>query len=861
MTTVGPGVRVGPYEILSPLGAGGMGEVWSARDTRLDREVALKILPVELSENAERLGRFEREARAASALNHPNIVVVHDVGRSDSISYIAMERVHGRSLRELLVSAPMPLKRMLPLATQIAEGLAAAHGKGIVHRDLKPENVMVSEAGFVKILDFGLAKLAFPSAETLTTARTVTVDAPRTEAGMILGTVGYMSPEQAAGRETDYRSDQFSFGSILYEMATGRQPFRGDSTPQALAAIIEKEPRPVPSINPDAPAPLVWIIERCLAKAPAERYESTRDLARDVANLRDRLSGMSASDQLIVAAAPGTRRRLSLSLPLALPAALVVAGLTFYVMQRLTRSPPGPPSFQQMTFRSGTITSARFAPDGETVVFSAAWEGRPSELFLVRRGSTEARSLGVPTAKLLSISRSGEMAISLGRESEMIGSGTLARVPLSGGAPRELLGGVLDADWTPDDLLVAATRERDRSKLWFPLGREVADLAEPMWAVRVSPKGDRVACLVGSFPGVGDVVVFDRSGKKTTLSRGWKGLFALGWSPDGEEIWFTGTRGDAYPAVYGVSMKGRERVLLRSPLSVIFADAFRDGSVLLLSNVFKGDISCLLPGETYERQLGWLDYSYLESLSQDAGTLLFTERRMGGGPFGSVYLRKTDGSPAVRLGEGSGEGLSPNEKWALVTKDYEQWMLLPTGPGSPRTLPRGEVTKLFEADWLDSRRIVFSGWVGERPLRIYVQDIDGGQPQPLTPEGVSIPPNAAVTPDGKSVLAVSETGWALYPVDGSSPRPVPGLDFGEGPVGWSRNGQTVYVRKEEDGPRVEIEALDLASGHRKHWRTLALPDSSGVVNIHPIVVAPDEKSYCYTSHRLLSTLHLVEGIR
>jgi serine/threonine protein kinase len=868
---VNPGVRLGPYELISPLGAGGMGEVWRARDTRLGREVALKILPAELSANPERLGRFEREARAASALNHPNIVVVHDVGRSDSVSYIAMERVHGRSLRELMISGPLPAKKILSLASQVAEGLAAAHAEGIVHRDLKPENVMVSDAGFVKILDFGLAKLAFPSAQQLTAAPTVTVEPPRTEAGVILGTVGYMSPEQAAGREVDYRSDQFSLGSILYEMATGRPAFQGDSTPQTLSAIIEKDPRPVLSIRPDVPGPLVWVIERCLAKVPVERYESTRDLARDLENLRDRLSATNLplterGDAAPAEPSPAAAVRKWKLPPLAraiatiaaLAAAVVFGGR---VLRYFNPGSPGPPTFRQMTFRSGTISAARFAPDGETVVFSAAWEGHPSELFLVRRGSTESRSLGLPQATLLSISRSGEMAILLSRETAFTGTGVLARVPLSGGAPREVLGAVFDADWTPDGQLVAATSEKDHSKLWFPLGREVADAPEPIWGVRVSPDGERVACLMGSFAAVGDVVVFDRSGKKSILSRGWQALFGLGWSPDGREVWFTGTRGDEYPALYGVSMNGKERVLFRAPLSVILADAFRDGSVLLLSNVFKGDISCLLPGEAYERQFGWLDFSSLESLSPDARTLLFTEQRLGGGPVGSVYLRKTDGSPAVRLGEGSGEGLSPDGEWALVTKDYVQWSLLPTGAGSPRTLPRGEATKLFEGDWIDSRRIVFSGWAKDRPLRIYVQDIEGGQPQPITPEGVSIPQNAAVTPDGKAVLGVSESGWALYPVEGGEPRPVRGLGFGEGPVGWSRSGGTVYVRKEQDGPRVEIEALDLASGRRRHWKTLAVPDPSGVVRIHPIIVAPDEKSYCYTSERLLSTLHLVEGIK
>jgi predicted ATPase/tRNA A-37 threonylcarbamoyl transferase component Bud32 len=278
--------RLGPYEILAPIGAGGMGEVYKARDTRLGREVAIKVLPAEMSRDPERLSRFEQEARSASALNHPNIVTIHDIGQADSVSYISMELVEGRSLREILSSGALPVRRLLGIAVQIAEGLAKAHAAGIVHRDLKPENLMVSNDGFLKILDFGLAKLSAPATEELSGA--LTMAGPQTGAGVVLGSVGYMSPEQASGRALDFRSDQFSLGCVLYEMATGRKAFRKETAVETLAAILREEPEPAGSVNARLPAPLCWIVERCLAKEPDERYASTRDLAQDLAALRDR---------------------------------------------------------------------------------------------------------------------------------------------------------------------------------------------------------------------------------------------------------------------------------------------------------------------------------------------------------------------------------------------------------------------------------------------------------------------------------------------------------------------------------------------------------------------------------------------
>ncbi len=299
------GTRLGPYEILAPLGAGGMGEVYRARDTRLGREVAVKVLPVGVSSDLERLKRFEKEARSASSLNHPNIVTIHDIGFERGVSYIAMELVDGQSLREVLADGALKTKRLLAIAAQVAEGLAKAHGARIVHRDLKPENVMVTKDGFVKILDFGLAKLTQPDAPEGPQTHAPTVSAG-TEPGVVMGTVGYMSPEQALGKALDFRSDQFSFGSILYELATGKSAFARATTVDTLSAIVHEEPHSIGIVNPAVPAPLRWVVERCLAKDAGERYASTVDLARDLASVREHISELSGGE---AALAPGTRPR------------------------------------------------------------------------------------------------------------------------------------------------------------------------------------------------------------------------------------------------------------------------------------------------------------------------------------------------------------------------------------------------------------------------------------------------------------------------------------------------------------------------------------------------------------------------
>ncbi|HLN58724.1 MAG TPA: serine/threonine-protein kinase, partial [Thermoanaerobaculia bacterium] len=723
--TLAAGARLGPYEVVGALGAGGMGEVYRARDERLSRSVALKVLPGEISADRSRLERFEKEARAASSLNHPNIVTIYDIGSSESVSYIAMELVEGKTLRELLVSGPIALRRLLSLAAQAADGLAKAHSAGIVHRDLKPENLMVTKDGFVKILDFGLAKLlpaGFESSEG-TDLATLTRG---TEPGTVMGTVGYMSPEQASGHPVDFRSDQFSLGAILYEMASGKRAFERATAIQTLSAIIQDEPEPLSAAAPKTPSNLVWIIDRCLAKDPEDRYGSTKDLARDLAALRDHASGISVSG--VVQAAPRRFRPSRALFAGTALAAVVLAAATYFAGQRIQarRDREAPPLVTQtLTFRRGFLTGARFAPDGQTIVYSAAWDGKPSEVFTTRVGSVESRPLGIFPAGILAISSAGEMAISLGCENRWEPCfGTLARVPLAGGTPREVLEAVGAADWSPDGKELAAIHAVDEGDLIeYPIGKVLYRTEGYLTGLRVSPKGDLVSFVEHPQRDQqrGAVCVVDRAGRKRDLTGEWRQLFSTFWSPTGEEVFFNGTRQGEGQYTWGVSLAGRVRVAAWIPG---LDDISRDGLVLDVGGYrhIRRDILALVPGVTRETNLSWLGDSDAAALSRDGRTLLFYEyiwTRSSNEIF-ETYLRRTDGSDAKLLGVGKALALSPDEKWALVIRPLPvpHLSLLPTGIGEPRDLPAGAAVQYHWASFFpDGRRILIAAQEKGKPPR------------------------------------------------------------------------------------------------------------------------------------------------
>jgi eukaryotic-like serine/threonine-protein kinase len=848
--TLEPGSKLGPYQILAPIGAGGMGEVFRARDTRLLREVAVKVLPASFASDPERRARFEQEARAASALNHPNIITLLDIGEVDGVLFIAMEYIEGKTLSELLAGGLLLSRKVLEIAEQLADGLAKAHGAGIVHRDVKPDNVMVSKDGFVKILDFGLAKLG--AAPVGSGSDLETIARPGTSAGAVLGTVGYMSPEQASGRPVDFRSDQFSLGAVLYEMVTGTRPFARKTGAETLVAIIREEPEDPGKLNPRSPAPLRWLIERCLEKDPDDRYSSTRDLARDLGSLREHLSSSSTSGDA-QAAAPARLRSLW---PWAGAAIGLVAGLGLATLVlRPSTTPARDPVFTRLTFRRGTVLSARFAPDGQTVVYSAAWEGQPPEIFVVRIDGPESRSLGLPSADVLSVSATGELAICVGRRVEwgFEGYGTLARVPLGGGSPRDVAENVNDADWAPDGSLAVARNTGLQRRLEFPIGKVLYETAGWISHVRVAPDGRRVLFVDHPIRGdnVGVPTVIDDKGVRKVLA---PFAISVAWAANGGGVWLEGGQ--------FVDFAGGTRRALAAPGITTLYDVSKEGRQLLGRVNWRREIVGVAPGEKAERNLTWLDWSHPEDLSPNGKTLLFGEQNQldRDGNY-TVYLRATDGSPPVRLGVGTSIALSPDGKWALATIGSEgAFVMLPTGAGEPRRFDKTKIIIQW-ADWFpDGERLLVSGSEAGHGNRLYVLEPSTGKVRAVSPEGASFFWRA-LSPDGRRAVAANGEGvpW-LYAIDGGEPQAIPGATAADVPIRWAADGRSIYVQRGAATP-ARIETVEVATGQRRLWKELKPPDPAGVASVGPILLTADGSAYVYSYRRLVDDLYVAEGLR
>lgn len=854
------GTRLGPYEIAAKIGEGGMGEVYRARDTRLNRDVAVKVLPASFADDADRRARFEREALAVAALSHPNIVAIFDIGAHDGQVYVVMELLTGATLRERLQGGALAVRKAVDIAVQIARGLGAAHGKGIVHRDLKPENVFLLDDGQVKILDFGLAR-QFGGDDNNDATRTAA-----TNPGTVLGTLGYMAPEQVRGQAVDARVDVFAFGAVLFEMVSGQRAFHGDTAADTMTAILTKEPPELSVTRADVPPSLDRIVRHCLEKNAAERFQS----ARDIAFALEALSGTGVSvpsSAVPVVNTPSARR--SWVWPVITVASIIAASAVSVWVTRQSEPEPANVRFEPKTFDDQWITAARFGPDGETVIFSAAKSGSTPSLYVVRQGEVAQQQIGGPGTQLLSVSKTGELAVLTNAKptwGHRVYSGTLSRMTMSGAA-RAWMEGVTEADWAPDGATLAVIREATGTwTLEYPAGKilfttKTGYISDP----RVSPDGKHVAFFDHGLSGDdrGWVKVVDQTGVVKTLAGEFWGEEGVAWSPDGRFVYFAAaTTGAQNYQVQAVNVDGvpKPKTVLGAPVTLFGMDVAADGRMLVLSDSNRSMPMVMVPGETTERDMSWLDFSLGGFLTRDGKHMAFKDLSSSAGSEYAVAWRDTAGGPVVRIGSGNTLSVSPDGRWITAALPSNgQVIIYPTGSGEPIKVAKPTVSSgLRVATWFsDSRHLLLCGTEGQSPSRCYkVEARPGAVAEPVTPDDVV---GLALGGDDSTVLLImKDQSRRLSTVGGGPGRPVTVVRPDDAILSLSRDLKAVFVHP--PGLSARVERVDLATGARTTVKQIAPPSTAGVTDIS-ITAWREDGGYSYTVIKEISQLFVVSGVK
>ncbi len=840
----------GRYRVERELGAGGMATVYLAEDLRHHRNVAIKVLHAELSAV---LGpeRFLKEIELTASLQHPHILPLFDSGSANGLLYYVMPFVEGETLRARLErEKQLAIADVLRIATEAAVALQYAHERGVIHRDIKPENILLQN-GHALVADFGIA-LAVEYAG----------GARMTQTGLSLGTPQYMAPEQAMGEtRIDGRADVYALGAVTYEMLAGEAPFTGPNAQAIVARVMTESPRALTLQRKSVPAHVEAAVAQALEKLPADRFAAASDFAEAL---------IRPGEPILRGAGPGSRggRRARWGV-------LAIGGLAFlataaagFLVGDHHRAAQASVAYHQVTFASEAIFNARFAPDGRTVVFDAAREGSVPALYVVRPDYPEARPLGLDDTHLLAVSSRSELALLthahyLGTHRLFVG--TLARVPLEGGTPREMLDSVREADWSPDGTTLAIIREvGGRDRLEYPIGTLLYDAPGYLSDLRISPDGQQLAFLEHPtrYDDRGSVDVVDRARHRTVLAAGFEAEEGLAWSADGRLVLFSSAHAGPGLQIHEASLRGGARIAIATPGMTTIQDVSRGGRWLATRDSKRHRIRVRPPGGGDEMDLSWLDSSIFPKLSRD-GRLLGLEDvgEAAGADYGAI-VRKTDGSPAVRLGEGSVEGFSPDGRSvvALVPTTPAQLRLYPVGVGGTRRLDLGAFSALDHAQvWGPGEdSILACGTISSRTPQCFFRTASDTKWRALTSGGVDA---GLASPDGQRVLTVSASGRArLHDLRDGSSRLVSGLRARDRLIRWSPDGESIWVWRADTLP-IPVNRVDITTGHRERLETLVPRADPGMLQIFAVTLADDPRVYAYDALQYTSQLFVIEGAR